>query len=152
MFAFLERCRDVAIPHRGLGQIELTCRLNAGIAKAEIPLDTPEQLRELWLRTSGGSLLVDQALGICGLTLHGPVEAKWRCRERAESGYEVSESDWLIGEFVGDTDMLVIDVDGAVLISTGSYRRSDWYRFGSLSAVLHRYVEENAEKYWEFDA
>ena len=55
----------------------------------------------------------------------------------------------MLGEFVGDTDMLIVDADGVVMISTGPYPRDEWYRFESLSAVLSRYVDAQAEKYWE---
>lgn len=50
---------------------------------------------------------------------------------------------------MGDTDMLVIDEHGGVLVAAGSYPRRDWYRFDSLSALLEQYVQENAEKFWE---
>lgn len=149
VFEFLENYRNVSIPSREMEGVELTCRLDAGIPEDEIPTQTPEQLREFWRRTSGGLLLVDEQFGIFGLTLHAPTEAKQQTRDRAEYGYELSESDWVLGEFVGDTDMLIVDANDTVLISAGSYPRAEWYTFGSLSDVLSRYVEAGAEKYWE---
>lgn len=130
----------------------LTCRLGAGIADSDLPEHTPRQLREFWCRTSGGLLLVDEQLGTCGLTLHDPAEAKQRTQDRAEYGYELSESDWVLGEFVGDTDMLIVDAHDTVVISTVSYPRADWYTFASLSDVLSRFVQAQAEKYWESTA
>lgn len=149
MFEFLENYRDVAVPAPEMDDVVLTCRLGDGVAAADIPQDAPVQLRELWSRTSGGPLLVDEQFGICGLMLYSPEESGSRATERAEAGYEISAGDWVLGEFVGDTDMLVVEADGAVLISTGSYPRDNWYRFESLSDVLSRYVLEHAEKYWE---
>lgn len=149
MFEFLENYRDVAVPAPEMDGVVLTCRLGDGIAAAGIPQDAPAQLRELWSRTSGGPLLVDEQFGICGLTLYSPEESRTRAADRVEAGYEIAAGDWVLGEFVGDTDMLVIDADGAVLISAGSYPRDNWYRFESLSDVLSRYVAEHAEKYWE---
>ncbi len=149
MFEFLENYRNVVVPAPEMDGVVLTCRLADGIAVDDIPQDAPAQLRELWSRTSGGPLLLDEQFGICGLMLYSPEESRNRATERAEAGCEISAEDWVVGEFVGDTDMLVIDADGAVLISTGSYPRDNWYRFESLSDVLSRYVEEHAEKYWE---
>lgn len=149
MFEFLENFRDVAIPSVEMEDVVLTCRLGPGLADSDIPSQVVGQLREFWLRTSGGLLLVDERLGICGLTLHDPVNAKQAAQDRASYGYEVFESDYVVGEFIGDTDMLIIDAEGQVVISTGSYPRADWYTFDSLPDVLRQYVEAEAEKYWE---
>lgn len=149
MFEFLENYRDVAVPPPELDGVVLTCHLAAGITSGAIPEDAPTQLRELWSRTAGGPLLVDEQFGICGLMLYGPAESRNRAADRVEAGYEIAAGDWVLGEFVGDTDMLVIDADGAVLISAGSYPRDNWCRFESLSDMLSRYVAEHAEKYWE---
>ncbi|OBB10244.1 hypothetical protein A5761_27985 [Mycolicibacterium setense] len=150
MFEFMENYRNVSIPAPEMEGVTLTCSLGSGLGDSDIPVGATGQLREFWRRTSGGLLLVDEQFGICGLTLHDPTQAKQRSRERADDGYEVnSDSDWVLGEFVGDTDMLIIDADDAVLISAGSYPRSDWYRFESLPDVLSKYVETTAEKYWE---
>ncbi|WP_234928466.1 hypothetical protein [Mycobacteroides abscessus] len=132
--------------------VVLACRLGAGIADGDLPEQAPWQLREFWCRTSGGLLLVDEQLGISGLTLHDPAEAKQRTQDRAEHGYELSESDCVLGEFVGDTDILIVDAYDAVAISTGSYPRADWYTFESLSDVLSRFLQAQAEKYWESTA
>ncbi|SHQ96426.1 Uncharacterised protein [Mycobacteroides abscessus subsp. abscessus] len=152
MFEFLEDYRDVSVPSQEMDGVALTCRLGAGIADSDLPEHTPRQLREFWCRTSGGLLLVDEQLGTCGLTLHDPAEAKQRTQDRAEYGYELSESDWVLGEFVGDTDMLIVDAHDTVVISTVSYPRADWYTFASLSDVLSRFVQAQAEKYWESTA
>lgn len=149
MFECIESYRNATIPAPEIEGVTLTCSLGSGLSDRDIPVDAAGQLREFWRRTSGGLLLVDEQFGICGLTLHNPTEAKQRSRDRADDRYEVSDSDWVLGEFVGDTDMLIIDADDAVVISAGSYPRSDWYRFESLSDVLSKYVETTAEKYWE---
>ncbi|BBX83736.1 hypothetical protein [Mycolicibacterium aubagnense] len=151
MFEFLENYRDASVPAPELNGVILTCRLVAGISitSGDLPQDASTQLRALWSRTSGGPLLVDEQFGICGLMLYSPEESRNRATDRVEAGYEISAGDWVLGEFVGDTDMLVIDADGAVLISTGSYPRDNWYWFESLSDMLSRYVAEHAEKYWE---
>ncbi|AIY46967.1 hypothetical protein [Mycolicibacterium fortuitum] len=149
MFEFMENYRNVSIPAPDMDGVTLTCSLDVGLSDSDIPAGATRQLREFWRRTSEGLLLVDEKFGICGLTLRNPTGAKQRSRDRADDGYEVSDSDWVLGEFVGDTDMLIIDADDAVLISAGSYPRRDWYRFESLTDVLSKYVETTAEKYWE---
>lgn len=105
MFEFFENYRDITIPAPVMDGVVLTCHLNADLTRGDIPEDAPGQLRELWARTSGGPPLVDEQFGICGLVLYDPVQAKQRTRARADDGYEVFESDWVLGEFVGDTDM-----------------------------------------------
>lgn len=149
MFEFLEDYRDVSIPSREMDGVELTCRLSAGLPESQVPATASEQLREFWRHTSGGPLLVDEQFGICGLTLYGPEQAKQQTLGRIEAGYELSESDRVIGEFIGDTDMLIVDDHNRVIISTASYPRDDWYTFESLSDVLSKYIQAGAEKYWE---
>jgi hypothetical protein len=151
MFEFLENYRDVAIDAPNMDGVVLTSRLRDGLTDGEIPVGVPLQARELWQRTSGGVLMRDLQFGICGLTLHDPDEAKKVSGDRAQVGYDVTESDWVVGEFIGDTDMLIIDENNKVLISTGSYSRESWYVFTSLENVLKRYVESYAEKYWEIN-
>lgn len=149
MFEFLESYRDVAIPSPEMEDVVLTCRLGDGVADGDLPSQAVGELREFWRRTSGGLLLVDERFGICGLRLHDPVLAKQTAQERASYGYPLFESDLVLGEFVGDTDMLIIDAQGKVVISAGSYPRDNWYIFDSLADVLRRYVDAEAEKYWE---
>ncbi len=93
----------------------------------------------------------DLRFGICGLDLNDPDEARRVSADRAESGYDVTESDWVIGEFIGDTDMLILDNNNNAVISTGSYAREFWHTFTSLEDVLRKYIEYAAEKYWERD-
>lgn len=93
----------------------------------------------------------DLQFGICGLTLNDPDEATKVSRDRAQVGYDVTESDWVVGEFTGDTDMLIVDDNDKVLISAGSYSRENWYLFTSLEDVLKEYIESDAEKYWEIN-
>lgn len=149
MFEFLEDYRDAAIDAPNMDGVVLTCRLRDGLPDTEIPTGVPLQARELWHRTAGGVLMRDMKFGICGLTLNDPNEAKIVSGDRAQSGYDVTESDWVVGEFTGDTDMLVVDQNDNVLISTGSYSRESWYSFTSLEEMLKKYLESAAEKYWE---
>jgi hypothetical protein len=151
MFEFLEEYRDAVIDAPNMDGVLLTCRLRDGLTDGEIPAGAPLQAREFWQRTSGGMLLRDLRFGICGLDLNDPDKARKVTRDRAEFGYDVTESDWVIGEFVGDTDMLLIDENNNVVISTGSYSRESWYTFASLEDVLQKYIASDAEKDWEID-
>ena len=139
--------RDAPIP--GVDGILLTCRLAGGIADDELPVTAPRQLRELWRRTAGGLLLVDMRFGVCGLTLFDPVESSERANDRKRSGYDICDSDWVIGEFTGDTDMVIADVRDRIIISLGSYPRDQWLTFDSLEALLERYIDSYAEKFWD---
>lgn len=151
MFEFLEDYRDVVIDAPNMEGVVLTCRLRDGLTDMEMPIDAPLQARGLWQRTSGGVLMRDLQFGICGLTLNDPDEATKVSRDRAQVGYDVTESDWVVGEFTGDTDMLIVDDNDKVLISAGSYSRENWYLFTSLEDVLKEYIESDAEKYWEIN-
>jgi len=148
-FNFLEPYRNASIPMPDVDGVVLTCDLGAGLSEHDIPAVAAGQLRGFWRFTTGGPLLVDRQFGICGLSLNDPTRSRQQVRDRASSGYEVAESDWVLGEFVGDTDMLIIDENGGVLVAAGSYPRRDWYRFDSLSVLLRRYVQSHAEKFWE---
>ena len=149
MFEFLENYRDGTVPAPEMDGVVLACRLDEGVADGDIPAQVAGELRGFWRRTSGGLLLADERFGICGLRLHDPAAAKQTAQYRASYGYPVLESDLVLGEFVGDTDMLIIDAQGKVVISAASYPRDNWYIFDSLADVLRRYVEAEAEKYWE---
>lgn len=91
MFEFLENYRDITVPEPEMDGVVLTCRRGAGIPSAGIPGGAPGQLRELWERTSGGPLLVDEQFGICGLMLHAPIEARQSASDRADAGYDVAD-------------------------------------------------------------
>jgi hypothetical protein len=149
MFEFLEDYRDLTLPAPNMEGVALTCRLMDGIATKEMPAAVPTQLRELWHRTAGGLLLVDERFGICGLTLFDPQESSARSTDRRQHGYDVYQSDWLLSKFSGDTDILLVDGHDTTLVSASSYSRDKWYQFSSLEELLRGYVNSYAEKFWE---
>ena len=59
-------------------------------------------------------------------------------------------TDAVVGEFLGDTDVLVLEVNGGVLVALPLDPRTDWPRVAStLSEFLTPYLQAAGEKYWE---
>jgi hypothetical protein len=71
-------------------------------------------------------------------------------RERVERPRDFAQDDVVLGEFLGDQDLLVVDRRGYVLVATPLDSRSDWRRPAvSLSHFLDRFVLETGAKFWE---
>jgi hypothetical protein len=73
---------------------------------------------------------------------------------RAERPDDLRDDDVVIGEFLGDQELVVFAPsqrgERRVLIALPLDRRDDWYGAASgLAEFLTRYRESEGEKYWE---
>jgi hypothetical protein len=58
--------------------------------------------------------------------------------------------DLVVGQFLGDQDLLIADDAGAVLVALPLDGRADWYRPArNIAAFLGQYVTANGAKFWE---
>jgi hypothetical protein len=111
----------------------------------------PPELHEFWLAAGAAELFVDADHGQWGLRIFSPTVSATRSREEmVRRPKEFAMDDLVIGEFLGDQELLVIDRDGHVMVALPIDRRQDWFRpTTSLSDFLHRFLMTNGAKFWE---
>jgi hypothetical protein len=119
------------------------------------PGGVPNEVAALWAHTSGGKLFEDVKYGQWGLKLLSPPESAARtARERADRPEEIRADDIVLGEFLGDQELLVFGPsepgDRRVLVELPLDKRPDWWAAAStLTEFLERYFAASGDKYWE---
>ena len=117
----------------------------------------PPELVDLWRGASHLHLYEDYQYRKWGLILWSPVEILGNHRKASQSRQsELWPTDLLIGEFLGDGDLLGIRCErslkdfGTVFVSPAKLPRSEWYFLSlSLSDFLNVYLETTGDKWWE---
>jgi hypothetical protein len=115
----------------------------------------PPEVRELWAAAREARLFEDVDFGQWGLVLLSPTASAARTKtERAERPSDFKPDDVVIGEFLGDQDLLVLAPSEAdqrrLLIALPLDNRSDWYGAGhGLADFLDKYFASAGDKYWE---
>lgn len=111
----------------------------------------PTDVIELWTATRSARLFADVDYGQWGLDLLSPAAARDRTHYELEWRTDgVTEGDVVVGAFLGDQDVLIVDRDGAVLIALPLDPRTDWHRpAASLGDFLEAYVAARGAKFWE---
>ncbi|MGH2681836.1 MAG: hypothetical protein ACRDIX_01225 [Actinomycetota bacterium] len=153
----LANCADWEDPRSFEGNsLRLACRLAKPadadeIAEAWSDQELPPGAEDLWLTCRDADLFVDVDYGQWGLKLLSPTASAARsARERDARRADFREGDVIIGEFLGDQDLVVIDDSGRVLVALPLDGRADWPRPAvSLAEFLSDYVSANGAKYWE---
>jgi hypothetical protein len=155
--AALAECANWGEPRTVEGNpFRLMCRLEPPATEQEVSdawgaKSLPTQVRELWTTSRGAELFVDIDYGQWGLKLLSPFESAAKSRQvQVERPADVGLKDVVIGRFLGDQDLVVVDDHEAVLIALPLDRRADWYRPAfDLSEFLSRYVAASGAKFWE---
>jgi hypothetical protein len=111
----------------------------------------PDELREFWELADGARLFEDPDYGQWGLVLLSAAASSQRTEsEFAARPDDLERDDIVIGEFLGDQDLLVYSVGEGVLVALPLDEREGWYRAApSLTGFLRRYAESRGEKFWE---
>jgi hypothetical protein len=125
----------------------------------ELALKIPPELRELWDSTSCLGMFLDVTYGQSGLVVWSPDQALVRHRRYSERRPDDFRSgDLIIGEFLGDSDLLIVRCDprsedfGSVMIALPLDERSDWeIPARSLSKFFRNLLDTEGRKYWELD-
>jgi hypothetical protein len=142
---------------------ELSCSIeppstsNTETLQPSLNLRLPEDLRELWAHCSGIRLFTDEKYGQWGLVIWSPDVALQKTRQEENARpEEYRPGDLIVGEFLGDADLLVVRCApnapdfGAVVVSLPMDPRSDWETVSaSIRLFLTRFVEEEGAKFWE---
>ncbi|GAA1483186.1 hypothetical protein GCM10009624_36270 [Gordonia sinesedis] len=104
----------------------------------------------MWSVFSSGILMEDVTYGQSGLRIYDPTKTRKETNTRRRSDDRIIAGDSIIGEFFGDSDLLIVRDDDAVLISRGSMDRNEWASFSSLKPVLISFLYCLGEKVWDF--
>jgi hypothetical protein len=153
----LERCAEwKEAASSGRGPLRLVCKLAPPLTRGEIMAAWPgrslrSELFELWTTCGEAELFADIDHGQWGLRLFSPADSAARTKlEHGERSTELDRGDIVLGEFLGDRDLLVIDGSGELLVALPLDYRSDWSRAAaSLGQFLTSYVAAEGEKFWE---
>jgi hypothetical protein len=118
-------------------------------------IELPGDLLELWASCREARLFEDVEYGQWGLVLLGPAASRARtAQERAARPSDLRPDDVVVGEFLGDQELVVLAPSEAgrrrVLIALPLDGRDDWFAAASsLGEFLVRYFDAAGEKYWE---
>lgn len=156
----------VVIPFGGPMEMRLETRAQPRIAfdrhlveqslKVTLPLD----ILRMWQEVSELRLFEDVQYGQWGLVLWPPDRIVQRNREHIQDRPEqFVAGDLLLGEFLGDSDLLMVRSDqsefdfGSVQVALAIYPRSNWFRVGNtLFEFLKGFIASGGRKYWEHSA
>lgn len=125
--------------------------------RSSLGIDLPDDLTDLWSETSGLRLFEDKMFGQWGLVVYSGEGALTKTKEVAIARpRDFRNGDLILGEFLGDSDLLVLRCDpnspdfGAVTISTPMDRREEWHNAAnSLHEFLSLFIAASGDKYWE---
>jgi hypothetical protein len=155
--------RDWAEPrqtiHRGKPTVlPLSVRLERIVSPPpSLAINAPPEVLEFWRGFRTARLFEDRRYSQWGLVLVPPESSQELTdklhRDRAR---DALPGDVVVGEFLGDSDLLVARADpaaadyGAMLVALPLDRRRDWVGVGSnLKDFLRRYAETDGAKFWE---
>ena len=119
--------------------------------------DLPQELIDAWGVAREARLFADVSYGQWGLVLLSPsASAQRTAREPESRPSEYRPDDIVIGEFLGDQELLVLAASEAgvrrVLIALPLDSRAEWFGVADgLNRFLDRYFEHGGDKYWERD-
>ena len=109
----------------------------------------------LWAATGEARLFEDVTYGQWGLHLLSPAASAARtARERTDRPDDIRPDDVVVGEFLGDQDLLILapseSGDRRVLLALPLDKRDVWSGAApSLADFLARYYDALGDKYWE---
>ena len=116
----------------------------------------PEDLRFWWNTIKSAILFKDVEYGQWGLRiLSEEMSFAVTSREMKEVPSNFKSTDIILGEFIGDLEMLLINCDpdedyGSVYVVLEIYDRSHWPKVAdNFSGFLEQYVSAQGDKYWE---
>ena len=115
----------------------------------------PDEMYELWKCSDTTTLFQELYYGQWGLIIHDP---KWCVMQTQffNSAFpgNLDVDDYVIGEFLGDTDKLVMSGSPMstqrILVATPLDPKSEWAIVGdNLKEFLNRFIASGGSKYWE---
>jgi hypothetical protein len=162
MTGLMDGFREWSAPASGVGDnpFKLECSVSGPASPGEVEeawLDKnlDPQAVDLWAECREALLFNDTEYGQWGLKILSPGRsAEVTASEAAERTSDLQLYDVVLGEFLGDQELLVLapseEGDRRVLVALPLDPRNEWYGAGvSLSAFFERYLEAQGNKFWE---
>ena len=151
---------DVSIPMPMHSQVLPPQPWDKKAFEESLGITLPSAIIDLWEKTSSLRLFEDITYGQWGLIFWSPnqviTEQEKRIAQRKEDFYP---GDLIIGEFLGDADLLVLRCDptspdfGDAIIALPLDSREEWYlAANSLESFLSQFLAAKGEKFWENQA
>jgi len=117
----------------------------------------PSELREFWNKVGSARLFEDEENGQWGLVIWSPQEViEGSLRISRERVRDSRPGDLFVGEFLGDSDLLLVRCDkkapdfGRTMIALPIDPRAEWETVGSsVASFLDQYVRASGDKFWE---
>lgn len=139
---------------------QLVCRIQPGATREEVAEAFPNasvtgDLLSLWLSTGEAWLFQDIDYGQWGLHLLTPRDSAARTAEELASRPEdYRPGDVVVGEFLGDSDLMVFSPYEAperrYLVAPPLDPRDEWFSLAASAAeFLEKYLASEGAKYWE---
>ncbi len=144
--------------HRGQTTVfNFRCTVKPGPTHGDAGVKPPPALADFWAQASSARLFEDATYGQWGLVLLPPeVAAKRSAEFQAQRPKDCIRGDLVLGEFLGDQDLLVVRCDpeapdyGHVIVALPLDERADWDEVAvSLTDFLGQYERAEGAKYWE---
>lgn len=124
--------------------------------EAELNVTAPATLDVLWRLASELRLFEDVLYGQWGLVIWGADVVVQRQAIREERSDDFRDGDLVIGEFLGDGDLVILRCDqeaadfGSVLVALPIDRRESWYGVSpALDEFLYTFMAQGGAKFWE---
>ncbi len=125
--------------------------------EANLDVTLPNVIVDLWSLVRSVRLFEDVTYGQWGLVVVPP-ERSIELTERllATRSVETRPGDLVVGEFIGDSELLLLRCEessgdyGAVVVVLPIYPRVEWPVVAdSLNAFLHAYIAASGDKFWD---
>lgn len=124
--------------------------------ETRLDISLPDDLKELWQKCNGLRLFEDKTYGQSGLIIWSPQKVLDQQQVLRRNSDEFQSGDLIIGEFLGDSDLLIVRCDrnsddyGQVIIALPIDHRSDWYFLPYLfPEFLQKSIDSQGAKFWE---
>jgi cell wall assembly regulator SMI1 len=147
---------DMAIAMPFTSEIEPSIPKSLQALETKLNISLPEELQELWQKCNGLRLFEDRTYGQSGLIIWSPQKTLEKLQTLKPYSNEFKSEDLIIGEFLGDSDLLVVNCDrnstnfGQIIIALPIDCREDWYYLTySLPEFLQRFINSQGENFWE---
>jgi hypothetical protein len=148
------------VPLNGMPPMTFACTFSEDAAveseMAALDYDCPSNLREFWSKARTAKLFEDQQYGQWGLEILSPNQAAdVTKRFRTQRVKDFIDGDLVIGQFLGDSDLLIIRCNaaesdfGSILVALPIDPRAGWYKVAESFAIfLDTYAKAGGEKFW----
>ncbi|WP_236644012.1 hypothetical protein [Sorangium cellulosum] len=160
MHDVLRRFRGAPNVRRADNPFRLVSSVSSAAGPGEIdaawhPREIPDEVTSMWCAARSARLFEDADYGQWGLVILDPQASRLRTdAERLARPRDFRDDDIILGEFLGDQELLVVAPSESgirrVLVALPLDPRSDWPGAAKdLAAFLDDYFDAGGNKYWE---